>query len=212
MDYLLAMMAKHQKSENDRQHHNQRIAKGIVSIILDNKKNGKVGEELRKHLTKGSKLSVISGLFSIYGFESLKKELGRINDLRLILSRAPVKNNDSSEVLFQCLTGDRFELRFRNQLNQTKVAGECARWLADKAQIQTANNPAAISQNLFHVQSGSEHTIAIQGSSQFTSSGLGYAESHRLHIRRSEPSGLRLSDQLRYSLEPGAYYPAIWPD
>ena len=136
----MAMMAKHQKSKNDRQHHNQRIAKSIVSIILDNKKNGKVGEELRKHLIKDSKLSVISGLFSIYGFESLKKELGRINDVRLILSRTPVKNNDS-EALFPYLTGDRFELRFRNQLNQTKIAGECARWLADKAQIRTANNP-----------------------------------------------------------------------
>ena len=177
----MAMMAKHQKSKNDRQHHNQRIAKGIVSIILDNKKNGKVGEELRKHLTKGSKLSVISGLFSIYGFEPLKKELGRINDVRLILSRTPVKNNDS-EALFPYLTGDRSELRFRNQLNQTKIAGECARWLADKAQIRTANNPAAISQNLFHVQSGSEQATAIQGSSQFTSSGLGYAESDSFHM------------------------------
>ena len=44
-------------------------------MFLDNKKNGKVGDALREHLTKGAKLSVISGLFSIYGFESLKNEL-----------------------------------------------------------------------------------------------------------------------------------------
>jgi len=43
-------------------------------MLLDNKKNGKVGDELRKYLTDGAKLSVISGLFSIYGFESLKKK------------------------------------------------------------------------------------------------------------------------------------------
>ena len=62
-------------------------------MLLDNKKNGKVGDELRKHLTDGTQLSVISGLFSIYGFDALKKELRHIDRLRLILSQNPAAND-----------------------------------------------------------------------------------------------------------------------
>ncbi len=37
------------------------------------------------------------------------------------------------------------------------------------------------------------------------------ADRHRLHLRRPEPSGLRLAHQLRHSLEPGAHHPALRP-
>ena len=150
-------------------------------MLLDNRKNGKVGDELRRHLADCSKLSIISGLFSIYGFESLKKELSHIGGLRLILSQNPV-NNNVSEVGYSSLAGNHFELRFKNQLNQAQVAKECARWLKEKAEIRTARNPSAFSQNLFHIQSTNGDNIAIQGSSGFTSDGLGYAESDRYHM------------------------------
>jgi len=151
-------------------------------MLLDNKKNGKVGDELRKHITDGSKLSVISGLFSIYGFKSLQKELRQINGLRLVLSQISGANNASMDFLSLPLVGDHFELRFKNQLNQMQVAKECASWLKEKAEIRMANNPVALSQNLFHVQGPNEKAVAIHGSASFTSSGLGYAESNRYHM------------------------------
>jgi len=150
-------------------------------MLLDNRKNGKVGDELRRHLADCSKLSIISGLFSIYGFESLKKELSHIEGLRLILSQHPV-NSNVPEAGFSSLAGDHFELRFKNQLNQAQVAKECAHWLNEKAEIRIARNPSAFSQNLFHVQSTNGDNIAIQGSSGFTSDGLGYAESDQYHM------------------------------
>lgn len=149
-------------------------------MLLDNKKNGKVGDELRKYLTDGAKLSVISGLFSIYGFESLKKELRQIDGTRLVLCQSPVNDNSSSA--FSSITGDQFELRFKNQLNQTQVARECARWLADKVQVRAATNPGAFGQNLLHVQNKNGEAIGIQGSSSFTSTGFGYTESDRYHM------------------------------
>ncbi len=150
-------------------------------MLLDNRKNGKVGDELRKHLTNGSKLSIISGLFSIYGFESLKKELLHIDSLRLVLSQYQV-NSSSPEEGFTSLGGDCFELRFKNQLNQAQVAKECADWLKNKAEIRKATNPMTISQNLFHAQDGNGEAIAIQGSSEFTSAGFGYTETDRYHM------------------------------
>ncbi len=92
-------------------------------MLLDNKKNGKVGDELRRHLTDGSRLSVISGLFSIYGFDALKKELRHIDGLRLVLSQS-LASASAREKGSASLAGDRFELRFKNQLNQAQVAKE----------------------------------------------------------------------------------------
>ena len=61
-------------------------------MLLDNKGHGKVISELQKAIQPTSKLAVLSGLFSIYGFSSLKKELSNLDEFRLMLSRW----NDSS--------------------------------------------------------------------------------------------------------------------
>ena len=47
-------------------------------MIIDNKKNGKVGDVLKQNISNNSKLSVISGYFTIYAFAELKKELSKI--------------------------------------------------------------------------------------------------------------------------------------
>ena len=52
--------------------------------ILDNKQFGKVGEELKDNIKKGSKLSVISAYFTIYAFNELYKELNKIDNMRFI--------------------------------------------------------------------------------------------------------------------------------
>ncbi|MDH5637442.1 MAG: SNF2-related protein, partial [Nitrospinota bacterium] len=173
-------------------------------MLLDNKKNGKVGDKLRTHLTNGSKLSIISGLFSIYGFESLKKELQNIDALRLVLSQNPV-NRNLQEAGIATLSGDRFELRFKNRLNQAQVAKECAAWMKEKAEIRTATNPTAISQNLFHVQEGNGEAIAIQGSSEFTSTGFGYTETDRYHMNTCTTGRASTVAMLEW-------FEAIWDD
>ena len=146
-------------------------------MLLDNKKNGRVGDKLREHLKSDSKLSILSGLFSIYGFETLKKELSQIDCIRLLISQAQGLHAPESQNIFPSLIGDPFELRFKNQLNQAHVAKECAQWLTEKAEIRAADKPNALNQNLFHVLTNGGPTIAIQGSSHFTSSGMGYADS-----------------------------------
>ncbi|AKO96671.1 Superfamily II DNA/RNA helicase, SNF2 family [Marinovum algicola DG 898] len=149
-------------------------------MLLDNKKNGKVGDALREHLAEGSKLSVISGLFSIYGFESLKHELKELDKFRLILAQEPA--NDLPESKIASLSGDEFELRFRNRLDQNRIAKECAKWLSEKADIRIAKNPRAFGQNLLLAQGKDGAAIGIQGSSGFTSTGFGYSESNRFHM------------------------------
>ena len=43
-----------------------------------NNKTDKVGDDLKKTINNGSKLDIAAGIFSIYGYESLKKELNKI--------------------------------------------------------------------------------------------------------------------------------------
>lgn len=146
-------------------------------MLLDNKKNGKVGDALRSQLSEGSKLSIISGLFSIYGFEALKDELKRLDKLRLIIAQEP--SNDSRLGQIAALAGDEFELRYKNRLDQNRIARECAKWLSEKADIRFAKDPRAFGQNLMLAQNKEGGAFAIQGSSAFTSTGFGYSDSTR---------------------------------
>jgi SNF2 family DNA or RNA helicase len=172
-------------------------------MLLDNKKNGKVGDTLRDNLQTGSSLSIISGLFSIYGFDALKKELNRVDQVRLLFSK--IENVPGDSLHLQGLNGDQFERRFKNQLNQHQIAKECADWLTKKAEIKRVNNPNILNQNLFHVQKGHRDAIAIQGSSNFTTSGLGFSESDKydMNMCLTEPDS---TDAL---LE---WFNAIWHD
>ncbi len=148
--------------------------------LLDNKKIGKVGDVVRDCLRRDSKLSILSGLFSIYAFEALKKELSKVDSVRLLFSRALPDENDQSQPAAS-LTGNQFERRFRNQLTGQTIARECADWLEKKADVKAALTPQIVSQNLLHIEN-SDSTTAIQGSSDFTASGLGLCESEHFDM------------------------------
>ncbi len=142
-------------------------------MIIDNKKNGKVGDILKQSIQKDSKLSIISGYFTIYAFAELKKELTKIKELRLLFTAPLFKNN----YLNNHLSGEDEEIKFKNQLQQVKIARECALWIKEKVQTKEVNTSGVIPFNLYHINNGSNNT-AIQGSSNFSSIGFGYASSN----------------------------------
>ena len=174
-------------------------------MLLDNKKNGKVGDELRKHLSIGTKLSVMSGLFSIYGFEVLKKELKAVDSARFLLFPKTFNDNKDDVFTFPMLEGDDFELRYKNLLNQMQIAKECSKWLTEKAEVRIARSPQSFGQNLMLADRADENAVAIQGSSTFTSTGLGYSESSRFHINMCASDTLSTSAMLDW-------FEGIWRD
>lgn len=142
--------------------------------LLDNKKNGRVGDTIRESLTDSSKLSIISASFSIFAFKELKKELMKVESVRLILS--PAQANELNANWAKKLVGGQFERKFRNRLDSKKIAKECANWISKKVDIKSmvsSNGPAS---NLTHIENPNS-SIAIQGSSEFTAPGLGFSES-----------------------------------
>ena len=154
--------------------------------MLDNKKNGTVGDELRKCIVKGSRLSVISAYFTIYAFNELHRELNKVENMRFVFTEPSFINNNE-EMTRQYyiekshekrLSGNEFEIKMRNQMNQTHIARECAAWLENKAEIKSFTNPNPAQQRLIFVENG-ENNVSINGTVDFTSDGLGFISSSR---------------------------------
>ena len=68
------------------------------SKILDNKQNGKVGDELKKVIKSGSKISIISAYFTIFAYKELRKELNKIDELRFLFTE-PAFVNEEKKVI-----------------------------------------------------------------------------------------------------------------
>jgi ERCC4-related helicase len=146
-------------------------------MLIDNKKNGRVGDVLRQSIKDGSKLSIISGYFTLYAFAELKKELNKVKNIRLLFN-APIFKNSAFD---HRITGEAEEIKFKNQLQQTRIARECADWIKAKVKASEVKIQGTIPFNLFHIDNANE-SKAIQGSSNFSSSGLGTVHSSAFHM------------------------------
>ncbi len=144
-------------------------------MLLDNKNHGKVITELQKVIRNNSTITVSTGLFSIYGFSSLKKELSKLDKFRLMFS---CWNGDSLHML----AGTPEETRLKNRLDQNRIAKECMTWLKKhvNARAMTAKMTSP-PQNIFHVENGGS-AFVVHGGSHFTAPGLGAIKSDSFEI------------------------------
>ncbi len=142
-------------------------------MLIDNKKNGNVGDILKQNIKANSKLSIISAYFTIYAFKELKKELMNIKELRLLFTSPIYQNNYIKNPLF----GVDEEVTFKNSMQQVSIAKECANWVEQKVEIKEVKSKGIIPFNLYHIDS-TKNSTAIQGSSNFSSVGLGYTYSN----------------------------------
>ena len=157
--------------------------------ILDNKQFGKVGDELRENISKGSKLSVISAYFTIYAFNELYKELNKIDKMRFIFTEPTFVKNEKEVIrqyyinrdLEKNISGNEFEIKMRNKLNQANIAKECANWLKEKVEIKSLKQPNPAQQRLVYIDN-EEDAIAINGTVDFTTDGLGFTASSRMDM------------------------------
>jgi len=140
-------------------------------MLLDNWIHGNVGKALEENISKGCRLSIITGIFSIYGYHVLKSELSKVTTLRLLFSNG-LNNTENPTFMAGGLTELKADRKFRNALNIASIARECADWIKNKAEVRAVKT--AVPQNLYHIRKKDADSVAIQGSSSFTPSGLGY--------------------------------------
>lgn len=155
--------------------------------ILDNKKNGRVIDEIRENIDKGTKLSVISAYFTIYAYAELKKELSKIDEMRFVFTEPTFANNDQKESkefyiehnAVSELAGNEFEIKLRNEMKQAAIARECAEWFKEKVQIKALRRSNPAQPRLINIENANER-ISISGTVDFTTDGLGITPSNRI--------------------------------
>ena len=161
----------------------------MVTKFLDNKSNGNVVDELKQSIEKSSKLSIISAYFTIYAYQELKKELSKIESLRFLFTEQSFKKPDeellrqyyiSKKINPNTLFGTEFEIKLKNELNQTTIAKECAQWLKEKAEIKSLKFPNPAQPRLIYVENPANPNMAISGTVDFTTDGLGATPSNRI--------------------------------
>lgn len=155
--------------------------------ILNNINTEKVVDKLKKDVKKGTKLSIISAYFTIYAYEELKKELNKIESLRLLFSEPTfIKEKKDINREFKLsgsyekgLAGDRYEMKLKNELKQSDIAKECAEWIRNKVEVRSYDEEYPLPQKMYIFENENEESSGIMGSSDFTSSGLGIVPSNK---------------------------------
>ena len=166
-------------------------------MLIDNRNNGKVVDHLKAVMSPASQISVLSSMFSIYGYAALKKELSSTN-IRLLLSNW----NFQSAATFAGMTS---EQRLKNALDQKRIAAECLAWIRKYVQLKAFVGAISPTQNLFHIANPGAESLAIQGSSCFTASGLGAVKSNAYEMNMAT-SETPVTEQLI------RWFDTIWND
>jgi len=150
--------------------------------LIDNV-NSRLGDDLKESIRKGSKLSIAASTFSIYAFEALKKELGKIDELRFIFSSPTFIEEELQKQARQFyipnivreseICGGEFELRLMNQLNQRAIAKECSRWVKEKVTFKSNKHNNLPLNGMIHLKNSEEEAFAYANVNSFTTSDLG---------------------------------------
>ncbi len=140
-----------------------------------------LGEDLKQHILRGSRIDIAAACFSLYAFNELKKQLRHIKECRFLftaptfLTEKPAKNHREFYIprldRERSLYGTEFELKLRNEMTQRAIAKECAEWIRKKATFKSNVTNAHI--NGFINVINAENSYTYQPINGFTAADLG---------------------------------------
>lgn len=153
-----------------------------VSAIVDNRTR-RVGDFLNDNIQAGSNLSIVSAYFTIYAYEALRDALEQAGRLRFLYGEPtatgePDMNADQSKSFRLNEVGG---MDLRQALTQKPLARACADWVRRQVDVRTINRANFLHGKLYHMRCESE-SVALVGSSNFTSRGLGFGTSPNVEL------------------------------
>lgn len=154
-----------------------------------NNKTDKVGDDFKKSINTGSKIDIAAGIFSIYGYTVLKKELNKISRLRFIFTDPTfieIDKNKREQRQFQinsnhrkkAISGSDFEIKLKNELKGKAIAQECKKWIERKVLFKTNAGNQYIQPHLN--LENSETNFIYTGINEFSSAGFGYQKDNTI--------------------------------
>lgn len=155
--------------------------------IIDNI-NKLLGDDLKNTIKRDTKLSIVASCFSIYAYESLKKELEQIEELKFIFNSPTfIKDKiDKEKREFyipklnreRSLYGTEFEIKLKNELTQKAIARECSDWIKRKVTFKS-NKTNAMLQGFINIDEEISRNTYTQ-TNGFTTVDLGYERGNNL--------------------------------
>lgn len=154
-----------------------------------NNKTEKVGDDLKKSIGKGSKVDVAASIFSIFGYESLKSELNKCEQIRFVFTDPTFIEIDknrrqrkqfeiNSNNIKKAISGSAFEINLKNELKGRAIAKECKKWIEQKVKFKTNAGHKYIQPHLNLDNNDSK--FVYTGINEFSSAGLGYEKDNTL--------------------------------
>ena len=148
-----------------------------------------MGDDLKKSIYTGSKIDIAAGIFSIYGYTVLKKELNKINQLRFIFTDSTfieLDKNKREQRQFQinsnhrkkAISGSDFEINLKNELKGKAIAQECKAWIERKVLFKTNSGNQYVQPHLS--LENSESSFVYTGINEFSSAGFGYQKDNAI--------------------------------
>ena len=148
-----------------------------------NNRTEKIGDDLKLILGSGSKIDIAAGIFSIYGYESLKAELNKIEKLRFIFTDPAFIETDKNRrehrqfqinaiLREKAISGTQFEINLKNELKGKAIARECKKWIEQKVEFRTNLGNKYIQSHINLETNGNRYVYT--GVNEFSSAGLGY--------------------------------------
>ena len=158
--------------------------------VIDNKFK-KLGDDLKNTIKPNSKIQICASIFSMYGFESLKKELSKIDNLKFIFANPTFVEDVSSKkesrefelsAREKSVNGSEFEVKLKNELNGKTIAKACAKWVKEKAQFKSNINYDDIDRfiNIKTYKNNKEDYTTYLNVDKFNTVGLGYEKGNSL--------------------------------
>jgi len=160
-----------------------------------NNQTNKLGDDLKDTIKPNSKLQVCASIFSMYGFESLKKELNKIDSLKFIFTdptfvKSVSSKKESREFEIgsnnreKSINGSEFEVRLKNELNGKAIAKECADWIKKKVQFKSNVNFNPINKFINIESTGGilnkDRSTTYLNVNEFNTVGFGYEKGNSL--------------------------------
>lgn len=184
-------------------------------LKIFNNKTEKLGDELKSDIRNGSKISIAAAIFSMYGFEALKKELSKIDKINFIFtdptfvevskdSKEQKQFNINSNLRKKAVSGSEFEINLRNELKGKAIAKECQKWIEAKATFKSNIGNSYIQPHMSI--NNSDENILYTGITEFSSAGLGYEKDNSILNQIIKTDDLTASKQYLKNFQ------EIWSD
>ncbi len=156
--------------------------------LIDNRSYGKLETFLNEKIKQDSELTFVSAYFTIFAYRRLQEKLDNIKSMRFLFGEPTfLKGIDPSRKQRQAyqINSDSIQQKIDTILTQSKIARDCYKWINEKVEVKSLIKPQFLHGKAYMIKDPrleNRQADAVVGSSNFTTSGLGYSNRPNMEL------------------------------